>query len=186
MSTRGAFGIRINGIDKLVYNHCDSYPGGLGAELVSELPDVMADPDLRYKAECLKPDSSETTKRRPTRALRDLLVGRTFSDSSDFIYDSLFCEHAYILNLDTNQFEVYGAGSQSQPHDRGRYGQTLAKNQPHRSKERSNLYYGCRLVAAFDANNIPKNWVEIVRGTAAYHECIKYGVEHRSEDEDEA
>jgi hypothetical protein len=31
MSTRGAYGFRINGVDKVTYNHSDSYPKWLGA-----------------------------------------------------------------------------------------------------------------------------------------------------------
>lgn len=34
MSTRGAFGFRIDGVDKITYNHCDSYPDGLGSDVV--------------------------------------------------------------------------------------------------------------------------------------------------------
>lgn len=34
MSTRGIFGVRVNGKDKLMYNHSDSYPSGLGIAMV--------------------------------------------------------------------------------------------------------------------------------------------------------
>jgi len=34
MSTRGALGVRMNGIDKVGYNHFDSYFEGLGNELL--------------------------------------------------------------------------------------------------------------------------------------------------------
>ena len=34
MSTRGLCGFRKNGQDKLAYNHCDSYPEGLGNDIV--------------------------------------------------------------------------------------------------------------------------------------------------------
>ena len=34
MGTRGTYGFRKNGIDKLTYNHWDSYPGGLGRDVV--------------------------------------------------------------------------------------------------------------------------------------------------------
>ena len=34
MSTRGCYGFRKNGIDKLTYNHCDSYPDCLGRIMV--------------------------------------------------------------------------------------------------------------------------------------------------------
>jgi len=35
MSTRGLVGIRTNGYDHGFYNHCDSYPDGLGVEVVN-------------------------------------------------------------------------------------------------------------------------------------------------------
>lgn len=41
-------------------------------------------------------------------------------DSSDFIRDSLFCEWAYIVNLDTDVLEVY-QGYQKANHGKGRY-----------------------------------------------------------------
>lgn len=34
MGTRGTFGFRIDGVEKLTYNHYDSYPEGLGDEVV--------------------------------------------------------------------------------------------------------------------------------------------------------
>ena len=37
MSTRGVIGVRIDGQDKLTYNHSDSYPTGLGDDLAEEL-----------------------------------------------------------------------------------------------------------------------------------------------------
>lgn len=37
MGTRGTYGVRIDGQDKLAYNHYDSYPGGLGQALVGQL-----------------------------------------------------------------------------------------------------------------------------------------------------
>lgn len=37
MGTRGAFGFRLNGQDKVMYNHFDSYPGGLGNDVVKWL-----------------------------------------------------------------------------------------------------------------------------------------------------
>jgi hypothetical protein len=37
MGTRGALGFRVNGEDKLMYNHFDSYPEGLGSEVLEFL-----------------------------------------------------------------------------------------------------------------------------------------------------
>lgn len=35
MGTRGLYGFRKNGVDKTTYNHFDSYPDGLGADVVN-------------------------------------------------------------------------------------------------------------------------------------------------------
>jgi len=37
MGTRGAYGFRIMGEDKLAYNHFDSYPSGLGKSVINEI-----------------------------------------------------------------------------------------------------------------------------------------------------
>ena len=37
MGTRGAIGFRLDGVDKVAYNHFDSYPSGLGADVLTEL-----------------------------------------------------------------------------------------------------------------------------------------------------
>jgi hypothetical protein len=41
MGTRGAFGIRINGADKVTYCHFDSYPSGLGRSVVDWLAGII-------------------------------------------------------------------------------------------------------------------------------------------------
>ena len=37
MGTRGLYGFRKNGVDKTTYNHFDSYPDGLGADVIESL-----------------------------------------------------------------------------------------------------------------------------------------------------
>lgn len=41
MSTRGVVGIRIKGVDKLSYNHNDSYPEGLGLDVLQYCRNLM-------------------------------------------------------------------------------------------------------------------------------------------------
>lgn len=41
MGTRGVFGLRIGGRDKLAYNHYDSYPEALGQEIISDVRDMI-------------------------------------------------------------------------------------------------------------------------------------------------
>jgi hypothetical protein len=77
---------------------------------------------------------------------------------NEFIIDSLFCEYAYILNLDSEMAEFY-RGFQTYPHYHGRYGREIKPyylENPH-----DTLYYGCALVDSFPMREIPKDWMKI-------------------------
>ena len=57
-------------------------------------------------------------------------------DNIDFIKDSLFCEYAYIINLDTEMLEFY-EGFQKEPQDGNCFGE----------KPNDSGYYPCKLVS---------------------------------------
>jgi hypothetical protein len=63
MGTRGAFGFRINGVDKVTYNHFDSYPTGLGAVMIQACIDHTLD-ELKAAAEKL---TLVTEDKKPTK-----------------------------------------------------------------------------------------------------------------------
>lgn len=42
MGTRGVIGFRIDDKDKVMYNHMDSYPEGLGIQLLEEMDDIIS------------------------------------------------------------------------------------------------------------------------------------------------
>jgi hypothetical protein len=167
MGTRGAFGVRINKTDKITYNHFDSYPSGLGANIVADIRQMAEDKfDMRCAAERLEvasPKSTPTYKQiEALKPYTDLGVGEQSTqdwysltrklqgelyetlkagvliDSSGFMHDSLFCEYAYILNLDDGTLEFY-KGFQKRAHGMGRY---AAKADP---KEQ---YYGVALISS--------------------------------------
>jgi hypothetical protein len=69
-------------------------------------------------------------------------------DNSDFIKDSVFCEWAYIINLDTNELEVY-KGFQDTPSN-SRYG----------NKKSEGGFYPCKLVKVFKLGSLDSNWVK--------------------------
>ncbi|MDU1912528.1 hypothetical protein [Fusobacterium sp.] len=63
-------------------------------------------------------------------------------DNHNFIKNSLFCEWAYIINLDTNKLEVW-EGFQEKPQENNRYG-----------IEKDNGFYPCALVKEIDIEKI--------------------------------
>ena len=158
MGTRGLYGFRKNGIDKLTYNHFDSYPACLGAEVVDFCRRVSADEmdEMFDKIEVVKHNDTPTfvqidfcrqagwvdtdvssgteedwycllrNAQGDLKGLKKVIdkYGKAYMlNDNDFIYDSLFCEYAYIINLDTRMLEFYD-GFQKTPQLGNRYGES--------------------------------------------------------------
>lgn len=95
-----------------------------------------------------------------------LLSGRIpyISNSKDFLQDSLFCEYAYLLNLDDNTLEVYAGFNQdwSAP---GRYAYLAEKTKTYENGETvPNEYAGVRLALTIPFDKLSgkdstKRWV---------------------------
>lgn len=169
MSTRGLYGLRKDGVDKLTYNHSDSYPEWLGKKItvfcatntVEQMKNiydhiVMIDesvpPTKAQIQECVKAGyydgrvSEQSTDdwycllrklQGNFEALEALGMGEKkiyMSDNSGFIKDSLFCEYAYIINLDEETLEFY-KGFQRKPCEGNRYGEI-----------EDDGYYPCKMV----------------------------------------
>ena len=177
MGTRGAFGVRIDGTDKVSYNHFDSYPEGLGANIVNQLNDLINSHgidgikamarDLRMVSEDETPTdvdvkrlsgfanlavSKQSTSDwycllREAQGQLDVLLrdAKVMIDSRDFLLDSLFCEYAYIANLDTEVLEVYRGFQTTQP-SRSRY---KGRSRPDAK------YYAVELVAEYPLSALP-------------------------------
>lgn len=144
MGTRGAIGFKVCGKYKITYNHFDSYPDGLGEEVVKFVEDVRSKGDIgkfRKNAEkvrlvtddtpptqediekyeklgLLNENVSNQTKKEWYCLLREAQGANTLElvrggklghmiDNFKFLEDSLFCEYAYIVNLDDNRLEFY-------------------------------------------------------------------------------
>lgn len=165
MGTRGCYGFRKNGIDKLTYNHFDSYPDGLGRDVVKFcketsieemneifdriiLIDENSKPTAEQIVECMKYYNGDVSTRtqedwycllRETQGNLSVYKNglKYMIDNNDFIKDSLFCEFAYIINLDTNCLEFW-VGFQHEPDAGNRYG----------TKE-GDGYYPCKMVAEY-------------------------------------
>lgn len=180
MGTRGLYGFRKNGIDKTTYNHFDSYPDYLGTimlefcqntsiEEMNEIFDriVMVEedstPTQKQIEECIEFYDGGVSTGKPEEwycLLRDAQGNpevykhglKYMIDNHNFIKDSLFCEYAYIVNLDTECLEFW-VGFQQEPDEHNRYG-----------TEKEDGYYPCYLLREFDLNYINEHTAkEIVK-----------------------
>lgn len=168
MGTRGCYGFRKNGVDKLTYNHWDSYPDYLGEAMVKfckettiqEMNDIFDRIILVYEGskptkaqivECIEYYNGDVSTHKVEDwycLLRDAQGNpnvykhglKYMIDSGDFIKDSLFCEYAYIVNLDTNCLEFW-LGFQKEPCENNRYGTETRDNM--------NKYYPCKMVSYY-------------------------------------
>lgn len=134
MSTRGAFGFTKNGVNKITYNHFDSYPTGLGFDIIEFIMqnNIEKMNKIFDKITMVKYDDVPTVDQlkileeyfgskidiRKIKDMEDLISSNQYItdfqkgfpfmlDNESFMGDSLFCEYAYIINLDDNTLEVY-------------------------------------------------------------------------------
>lgn len=174
MSTRGLYGIRKGNVDKCTYNHYDSYPSGLGRDILQfcathseqqisdlynliELFNTNVPPTAEQKNMCKlngyvnlnvgsQSDSDWYCLLRELQGYIDAWdkalkqnAKLPMEDSIDFIKDSLFCEYAYIINLDTHVLELW-KGFQEKPNPSNRYGFDIS------SQGDNYTYYPCNLI----------------------------------------
>lgn len=172
MSTRGLYGFRKNGIDKASYNHYDSYPEGLGKIIVEFLSTTSSEELNEMFEKIILVDQydepSETEQAEIKRMniyngeykdwysilhnyqgnpelLRETIneYGKAYmTDDISFIKDSLFCEYAYIINLDDSTLEFWN-GFQRTPTE-NRYGNNTDDDR----------YYTCKLLMSIPLQHI--------------------------------
>ncbi len=170
MGTRGAIGFWKDGEHKVTYNHFDSYPDGLGNDVltfvnkytVNELN--MAFEKIKLIEEGSKPTEEQIKQ---CEKYTDLAVSNQSTtdwycllreaqgdleayanagfmpNNQEFLNDSLFCEWAYIINLTNDVLEVYKGFQQSKPE--GRYSEAPPNEQG---------YYGVGLIARRMSNGV--------------------------------
>lgn len=172
MSTRGAYGFRLENKDYIAYNHSDSYPSGLGEDILKQVKKLARNKSLKDKVRALKlvsedskPNEEDIDKLRQYSntdvggqsltdwycLLRNIqgnlgahLEAGYIVNSCGFLGDSLFCEWAYIVNLDTGKLEIY-KGFNKNPEARGRYA----------AIKKDSEYCGVRLVKTFALDSLP-------------------------------
>ena len=178
MSTRGLYGFRKDGEDKLTYNHCDSYPEWLGRNILEfcskysrkEMEELFAkivlvakncvpsteqiavckafdlyDGDVGTRDEkdwyCLLRNMQGNLE--AVKKMADETGTAFMTNNNSFIYDSLFCEYAYIINLDSGVLELW-RGFQKEQQEGSRYA-----GQPDRMG-----YYPCKLIGEIPLGTI--------------------------------
>jgi len=149
MSTRGAVGIRMNHIDKIGYNHFDSYPIELGQQVLNFVQHHSVEElkDLYNKIKLEKSDNDTWDFNRKEFNL-------VFEDYHNFVKNSLNCEYVYIINLDNNCLEYY-KGFNKDPNAKGRYAKEQIEN---------NLgYYGVALETEIPLDQV-KNYEAFEEG----------------------
>lgn len=134
MSTRGALVFRVNGEDKITYNHSDSYPAGLGrnvAEFVQKIVREDRVEEFKTKAANLVTPREEDRdqagstwykKCRADQGLAEAILdfGTHPRAGDGWMSDSLFNEWSFVINFDESTVEVY-QGFQRSLHAKGRY-----------------------------------------------------------------
>lgn len=177
LGTRGFVGFVVADQAKIAYNHYDSYPEGLGLEVLGftqrmldqealyreralwlKTVDTQVPPTDEQKAKLSKYADLNVSEQtlddwycllRRTQGNLDLVLEAGYmADASDFPLDSLFAEWGYLINFDQRVLEVY-RGFQHEPHAKGRF----ALGEPRRGSGTS-TYYPCALVATFAFNGM--------------------------------
>lgn len=138
MSTRGICGFYKDGITKASYNHSDSYPSGLGKDVVGFINKHSIEEmnNIFTKITLVTENDKELDNAEGNLSVY-AQIGYML-DSQDFLKDSLFCEWGYIINLDSNVLEVY-KGFQNK--------KTNTRYQPEKDE---GGYWGCALIASIE------------------------------------
>lgn len=175
MGTRGLVGFVVDNTPKATYNHFDSYPSGLGMDVVKFVNSIK-DADTATLAEQVRnltpvedteePNAEQTASlaasgvspanvstgsdwyswlRGAQGDLAEYLRLGFMPDGTAFGNDSLFCEWGYLVNLDDETVEVY-RGFQTEPHTEGRWSD-YDPTADESVGHRSNHYYGVKRIA---------------------------------------
>ena len=189
MTTHGAWGFRFRGHDKVGYCDSDSYPKGLGATVLDAVvrfdDDELAGaadrlllverfdrppPELieRYRpfASDDEPDEWEFLLIRSwSEGIAPYVDGRIehLPDAHEELADSLYCQWAYIINLDEHVVECH-TGFNREPGGPGRYAEIGPNDRG---------YYGVRLRAAVSLDAVREQgirkfideWGPVLTGT---------------------
>ena len=155
MSTQGVLILRRGKAEKGMKICHDAYPAGAGADIVdliktadvNTLFDLIKEYDV-WKYPQKKPYTDSFSYDSCMHAVR---MGKTLlvsPETKEDIKNSLFCEYAYVIDLDQESLFLY-EGLQTKPMKKNPYGVVPAKN-PYTNQ----AYYPCRPIAGFPLNYV--------------------------------
>lgn len=162
MGTRHLIAVITNKQPKIAqYGQWDGYPGGAGIGILEFIQSVPINKFKSAVEKCTffteKELESLTLKEAP-QCNRDIgcdilkIVmdsgGVQLTNSYDFAYDSLFCEWAYIIDLDEGQFEVYAGFNQEKLQCNERF----YKEEPRHGSQK---YFGVKLLYKWPLSHLP-------------------------------
>ncbi len=157
------------------YGQWGAYPDGQGATIYNFLKELDANNGLsafKTKVSALRPASEEEIQEAVNRApatipqfhrgggadilamIADGKVDRVELATS-FAADSLFCEWAYVVDLDRKILEVY-KGFVKEPHNQGRFAKMSLDSETEARRD-PDTYYPVKEVARFRIDGLPKN-----------------------------
>ncbi|MBE3579018.1 MAG: hypothetical protein IMW83_03970 [Caldanaerobacter subterraneus] len=145
MGTRGAYGFYKSGITKVTYNHSDSYPSGLGKNIIEFIKETSVEEMNKIFDSIILVNEDDTPSFEQIKEVSKVIETEVYNiiswyellrpvqgdlniykkglrymiDNAEFLKNSAFCEWAYIINPDKNVLEIY-RGFQKKP-QRNRY-----------------------------------------------------------------
>ena len=91
MSTRGAFGVLIDGVTKVTYNHSDSYPECLGRDLADQVGNLLNERDVEEVKELARNLRMVEEDEKPTSKDKELLKEFTNLGVGDQSDEDWYC-----------------------------------------------------------------------------------------------
>lgn len=180
MGTRGMYGFYKDGITKATYNHYDSDISGLGFKVANFIKSksikdlnrifdriIIVDANTHPTEEQIKQCEQyiNTSIGEPSKQITWYQLLRETQgdlsayeddipymiDYSGFITDSLNCEWAYLINLDTNKLEIYEGFQRKQNEPKHRYSIDTPQYE---------TYYSCDLIKEIPLLEVSKEALE--------------------------
>ena len=162
MGTRNSTIVIQDGLMKVAqYGQWDGYPSSAGIGILDFLSDVNMDSFKEAVSNCTEFTDKEIEEgvffadhphlsRDNGYKILELITnanGLKLCSDTRFVANSLFCEWAYVIDLDKNKFEVYKGFNKKILPNNARF-----KNMEHLSENR---YYPVKKVIQFELNELP-------------------------------